>query len=131
MYSFRIIASPSCRPAYSVQPVSSPLGMCGIRLTRISCPFRCEPCDDVGRLLVRQRLRSIRAPTRHPFVRPPRDRDPPKGLVADQRKIGSIDNRSQHARTVVWIASYTLARRAVASRAEHSEGLLSPPGISR
>src|SRR6266702_7208979 len=104
---------------------------CGIRLTRIDRALRCKPRNNVRDLLVRHRLRPIRAPIRHALIRPPGNHNAAQALIADQRKIRPIDDRTHFSCPALCITSGSFARNAMASCAVDAEGLLPTSAITR
>src|SRR5260370_27269528 len=105
--------------------------VCRIRLARVDRPLRCQPRNDVGDLLVRQWLRGIGAPIRHALVRLPGNRNTAQRLIADQRKIGPVDDGADPALPAPGIARDSFATRPMASSTERAEGLLTPHYLPR
>src|SRR5260370_28332506 len=93
-----------------------------IRLARITRAFRRKPRNNVGDLLVRHRLRSMRSPIRHALIRPPGDHDAAQTLIADQRNIRPIDDGANLTRAALRLAGGPSPRSSRASRTVDAEG---------
>src|SRR5260370_15230186 len=102
-----------------------------IRLARITRAFRRKPRNNVGDLLVRHRLRSMRSPIRHALIRPPGDHDAAQTLIADQRKIRLINEGANLSLAGLCIAGGPFTRSSMASRTVDAESLLPASAITR
>src|SRR5580704_13011194 len=103
---------------------------CRIRLTGITRALRGKPRNNIGDLLIRHRLRSMRSPIRHALIRPPGDHDAAQSLIADQRKIRPIHDGANLTLAALCIAGGPFTRSSMASRTVDAESLLSTRRIT-
>jgi hypothetical protein len=101
--------------------------MGGIRLARIGDALRRKPGEDVGDLLVGHRLWAVSSPIRFSFVGAACDDDAAQVLVADERKIGGVDDGPEFALSGggISIGGAAFTARSVATSAKNLIGLKS------
>src|ERR1700761_7087582 len=66
-----------------------------IRLARFGDSFGDKPGDNVGELLVGERLRGVRTPVRHALVGTASDGNAAKILITDEGQIGRVDDGAE------------------------------------